>query len=126
MTVPEKLWQLAERLLKKTRDGSVKWETTADKGVFQTSFPKFSVAVREIWVYGQDEPDYTITVYGEDGDPIESATDAELRNSVAELENSRMAFHTMRELFNSARRSATGVNEALDELLAELDEAGAA
>jgi hypothetical protein len=112
MTSDGKLWQLTGRLLEKTQNRSIKWEATAQKDTFQTAFPKFTVEVTE----GPDRA-YEIAVHDELGREIERGSAASIFSEHGSL---------LQDLYNAARRSAVSTDEALDELLAELDEAGAA
>jgi hypothetical protein len=122
MTVEERLWQLVLRLKQKTAEGSVPWEATPGKATFQTSLPKFSVRIAEI--PGEGEVDYEIRVYEEGGRLLERASDVEISKAMEGI-SGQESFKTMKELYTMARRRAFGVEEALDELLASLDESGA-
>jgi len=122
MTVEERLWQLVLRLKQKTAEGSVSWEATPNKSTFQTSFPKYSVRLAEL--PGEPENDYDIRIYDEGGRLLESASDVAISKSIETL-TGQESFKAMKELYTMARRQALGVEEALDELLASLDEPGA-
>jgi hypothetical protein len=122
MTVEEKLWELVQRLLKKTDANSVSWETTPNKNTFQTAFPRFTVRISEKCPEVGD-PDYYIAIYDERGRVIEQASDVDLRRSLfPHQEGTGDVFKTMRELYGKARRIALGVDTALDDLLGSLDE----
>jgi hypothetical protein len=102
--MPDKLTQIAELLLKKTNAGEIKWETTPQPNMFQTSFPNFSVLIH-------DRPPLALRIYDEKGQALEE---------MSEIQAIQFGFVRMRELFVAARRGALNVEEALDQLLKTL------
>ena len=123
MTPEEKLWELIQRLHKRSREGSVAWEVAAGRReMYQVSFPNTTVRITE--ETGEaDEPDYVILVLNEEGRIVERASDVQLRNSVEALQDipgPSVTFTVMRELFQMARRKALGSEKVLDDLLSTL------
>lgn len=115
----EKIARLVRALSKKTADGKIEWKSTVDDGVFQVSFPNYSVQVstrptRDERAEGQD---VVVSIRNEEGELIEQVADIDFDNT-----NLPGAFRTMTNLYNSARRQALGVEKALDELLGEIGE----
>lgn len=112
----KKLWNLVSLLASKTEAGEIAWEPTPMFNAFQVSFQNFSVMISE---RDDDcEPfisEYAISLYNKEGKMIEQATSHVFR------ELSQTADRTMRELYQSARHIAFGVDKALDEIIAELD-----
>jgi hypothetical protein len=106
----QKYATLVKRLLDRTSDGSLTWEETGLDGVFQASLPKFAVQVLPIG------DDYLVRLIDADGEVIDSVSDPELTEY---LEDS---FLKMRDLYQIARRSALGVEKALDSILESLNE----
>jgi hypothetical protein len=106
-----KLIELAKLIYEKTKAGEITWEKTAYQGGFQTSFPKYSVIIRKLPV-GLGAP--TILLLDDKGEVIEELA----YNPVVETPEG--AVRLLDELFDLARRRAMGVDQALDELLREL------
>ena len=124
MTVEQKLWKLIKRLHEKTKDASLTWEPLPSKNTFLAVFPSYAVSIAEV-PGEEDAPDYAITLLNEAGKPLERVTDVQLRETVSEEgQPETSAFRIMEELYNMARRSALGVDQALDKLLSSLDEDG--
>jgi|SRR5271165_2285425 len=101
----QKLIDVAKALYERTVTGDLSWETTAKQGMFQVSFPNYSVLVLE------EDGDVTLKICNEQGQVVE-----ELKESQAIASR----FSNMRELFEGARRIAMGAEHALDELLRNL------
>jgi hypothetical protein len=105
--------RLVQLLDKKTKDGEIQWERTETDGVFQHAFPDYSVRI----AFHQEEfaDYYVLIIYNAEGSVIESVTNDDL-----EQEGLRNAFSVMQEMYNTARRAAMGIDEALDDLLKHL------
>lgn len=105
-----KIAKLITVLLQQTGNGSLKWDQTEHSDMFQASFPRFSVRI-----YQKDlnpiEIDYALQIINDEGEIVEEVSDPDLKHV---LEN---PYAKMRDLHDSARRSAMGVEEALDEIL---------
>jgi hypothetical protein len=104
---------LVARLYRKTVDGKLTWEKTVDEDVFQTSLPKFSVRLfpREV--------DMVLQVYNDDGMLLVEVTDPELKGEYIEGQG---PYTVMVEMHKLARRNALGVDQALDNLLTQLED----
>lgn len=117
-----KITQLVDRLLDRTKSKTINWEKTNREGIYQVSLPKYSIRISEkqesnnfgtYRLAGSDE--FQISIYGEEGELLDSFTEADLRNSgVLTLGNK------FEELFKLARRSASGADEAIDDILGYL------
>lgn len=96
--------QLIEKLLAKTRAGFIDWERTADEDIFLGQFDEYLLRLRrgprgfmtKIWLDVSDAKGKNVTTLAEDDVPA------------------------MNELFLAARRSATGQDQAFDDLLRKL------
>jgi len=105
-----KMANLVLSLLRQTNNGKLGWDQTEKVDVFQASFPRYSVRIYT----EQKSPfqmDYIIQIINDMGEIIEEVADTEL-NSVMDD-----AYRDMKDLFESARRNAMGVEQALDDLL---------
>jgi len=109
-----KIAKLVHALLEKTESGNLKWDATERSNIFQASFPRYSIRLYT-QQSGQNDFDYVIQIINEDGDIVEEITDPDL----AEVMTS--PFKVLGRLHDVARRSAMGVDSALDEILDFLD-----
>ncbi len=112
-----KLAKIIVKLVERTKAGSVTWEETGNRGVFQAAFPGYTIQVfsRE----NEDDPDvldYIVRIVNEEGNVLEEVADLELREVMEH------PLSTMKELYGLARRSALGVDEALNRILSSLEQ----
>ena len=109
-----KIAKLVEALLTQTENGSLQWEPTEKSDTFQASFPRYSVRlfVRHV---SEFDVDYILQIINDFGDIVEEISDPDL-NDVLDS-----AYRKMREVHEAARRSAMGVESALDEILGFLE-----
>lgn len=116
----DKITLLLKRLHEKTLQGKVPWEQSADEGVFQASFKNYSIRIsRQPSRHGNlDEEDVVFQLFNEKGELIEEVDDTSFSQPDF-LPTSPFKF--MADLHAMARRSAMGVDEAVDILLGELD-----
>lgn len=114
----EKMARLVARLAARTEDGSVNWEETAVTGQFQLAFPNYSVLVLLQESKGQiaGALDVVLRVCNTAGDVVEEVADPDLEDI---LEN---PYQDMLELYQLARRSAMGVEDALNSILSALED----
>ena len=112
-----KLAQMIVKLVEKTQKGFLKWEETGSPAIFQAAFPGYAV---QAWTSRNiDDPqyeDYYLRIIDGEGKTVEEVSDNDLKNV---LDN---PYDTMKELFNVARRSALGVENALNSILDSLEE----
>ncbi len=123
----QKIFELAGRLLERTRAGAQHWEAAVSDQTFLTSFPKYSVKIGRVSdEYGQNWTT-VIWIYNEAGTEIEAAREDVLSEKLQgssetlskRLQASSVA-DVLKELHEEARRIALNVEGALDELLASL------
>lgn len=119
----QKFIELAQIIADRTSLGAMSWEETSSEDMFQATLSKYVIRIksspsREV----QDDVDYEINILNSDGARIESFTDSELtqilKKSGATSETN--GYLLMKELFKNAKRSALGVDKALDDILKEL------
>lgn len=115
----DKVSELFIRLEAATRSGKVDWQKSNESGEFVASFPNYSVVVGTE-TYMDDntgEPDriYKLTILDQMGDVVEVIYPGTLA-SLGLYE----PWQQLRELHESARRKAMGVERALDEILESL------
>lgn len=118
-----KLWRVVETIKKKTDNGTLKWSQTEASGVFQVAFPSYAVRISKkenssssfgTIVLGKEF--HVFSVFNDEGDLVESASTYEL------IKINNTAPTVMSELYETARRQAMGVEDALDSILDDLDD----
>ena len=118
-----KLGKVVETIKRKTDSGTLRWSQTETSGIFQVAFPSYAVRISKkenntssfsTIVLGRDF--HIFSVYNDEGDIVESATTYELMKINDE------APAKMAELYETARRQAMGVEDALDSILDDLDD----
>lgn len=108
----DKLVKLVRGLNKQTLAGKVAWESTDRVGVFQVSYPNYSIRISA--KENETSEDIWITIINDVGDTVESFSDVTISSS---LPNS---YRMMSNIYAEARRIAMGVNAALDEILGDM------
>src|SRR5438132_13026494 len=91
--------------------GSIPWDQSAERGVYQVAFPGYGVQIRRV------KDDFVLSVLNEEGTVIEVFDDTQV--PVGEFTDG--PFSAMLELYERARRQALGVEEALDFIISELE-----
>lgn len=110
---------LAERLYHKTKEGALKWEATAEDGVYQVAFPGYALHIGER--ERNSEPFIFVRLYDADGTLMEDYDDGDLKEMIPSSVPGSIGFYTLlSELYSGARRAALGVDRALDNILKEL------
>jgi len=108
----QKVYDLIKQLYKLTLTGKITWAETASPSLFQYSFPTHSVQVG----YETENPItdvgfFYLNIISTKGDVLDRITEGTLPEPYSiDLKN----------LYESARRIAKGVEKALDDLLLEL------
>lgn len=118
----EKYGNLVERLLRKTRDGSLEWKTSVQEGRYQISFKDNAVRIRAR--EDEENPMVFLELINDEGVVAETINDEELDSSIPR--DKHFWYKEMATLYGLARRSALGSDKILDEILNDLDEDGAA
>ena len=104
------LQDIVAKLAGLTEKGQVPWKTTVDKSVFAATFGKLSVLIS--FETRSDSPwrgQYRLAVLDEEGSEIGSA-----RHRTSVLGDS---YEELVSLYDSAKHSALGVDQKLEELL---------
>jgi hypothetical protein len=113
----EKLVTLVRRL--HDRGGSVSWDKTDDEDTYETEFAGFAVQIAEI---EDGEPIYTLRIFDEGGALLDEFTDEDLTEILNQTEPTEpsVMFALMQDIHRAARRSAMGVDKAIDTILGAL------
>ena len=100
------------KLLERTNQDRIGWQTTADDYTFLAVLGNSSVSISEVFIYGYDDS-YVLKILNNEGREIER---------IASDTVSSETFDTsLQELHKKARRIALGVDSQLDNLLQELE-----
>lgn len=116
--MPDKRILLLQQLRRRTLEGTLNWEETADDGAYQATFSNYGVRIRTMWNREHDSPDYQLELYNSNGHLIEEISS----DALHEVDPKAGAYQIMAQMFETARRIAMGVEQALDEILQELDD----
>jgi hypothetical protein len=112
----EKLVKLARALQAKA--GDVEWEKTEDEGTFEADFAGFGVQIAQVETEGE-ETLYTLRIFDADGEFLEEVSDEDLTEILNRKEPTEpsVMFEIMQDIHRAARRSAMGVDKAIDTIL---------
>ena len=111
----EKLLEIAEKLLERTRAGRIVWSETVDSNTYTAAFPDYSVTIAYIQPTmvnaGTTSFDgYIFSVFNENGTEVESTR----------YGGGKGAETILGALYESARSRALNSDEILDDLLTRL------
>ncbi len=105
MDSSERMLRLVQKMLLLSKEGKIKWDPTADEDLFLTTFPEYSVSVTG----GDTSP--ALRLHNSEGRLIEGYSPEPYGSS----------HNALVELFSEARRSALGLDQALDNIFARLE-----
>jgi hypothetical protein len=112
--MPSKIETLIQRIHEQTKAGKLKWQLTESEEVFQAAIPNYALRIStRPNRNNRQHTDYVITIYNDEGSPIEDVIDIDLDWSSAGYDPEE----TMKDIYDMARGQAMGVEEALNELL---------
>ena len=118
-----KLAKLALGLYRETVDGRVDWEETTSSGVYQASFSNYAVTISLQESQDDEENNVRISIYNSEASMIESFSDSALDcDWFFEMDVTETPFKIMYELYEIARRTALGSEQAVNEILKELED----
>jgi hypothetical protein len=114
-----KLHAFIQALAKRTEERKLNWEPTPDEDFYQVSFSEYVVKVwhRPTRMTSATGEDYCLGIYNKDGTLIDTADDVSLGE-----DGFNDAYNFLKRLHDGARRSAMGVDKALDSLISALGE----
>lgn len=113
-----KLVQFVQLLERRTAEGKVVWEQTAQEGVYQAAFPQYAVTIRKEETM-RSGMHYLLQILDEQGRIIEEVR-GEGPPPIPVLDKPSALDQLLSRLYGVARRQAMGVDKALDDLLATL------
>jgi hypothetical protein len=104
----DKMIKIAERLLVKTKEGSISWEETEDEYCFQTSLTEYSIRIKGPKMANPFGTSYFIKLLNQKGTELESISDKDAKPGLLE------------DLYSIARKNALNVDKAIDDILNEI------
>jgi hypothetical protein len=104
---------LINNLHRLTLQNKLEWRQTERDDVFQVSFPDYAVrlSVRQSRQQS-DALEYVVSLVNDVGDMIDQVGDEDFED--------RSNYGVLKEMYEMARRSALGVDQALDSILSQL------
>lgn len=120
----EKHALLIDRLTDRTGKAQVEWKQSVVDSAFQVSFGENTLRMREIARQESSECDYFLDLINADGAVVESVSDVELdaeaRAQGRALQGTATWYSKMRNLYETARRSALGSDKIINDILDHL------
>lgn len=107
--------QFVRRICAKTMDGALRWQRMSTMGLFQTIFSSYILQFGFFQTHDGDF--YQMQLFDGDGDLLDSYRDDDFGRT-ASLDSMQ---EVMKEAYDVARRSALGVEKAIDDILEELN-----
>ena len=121
----KKLATLTFGLYRETAKGRVSWEETTSTGVYQASFSNYSVTISLEDSQEGAEHDVRISIFNDEANVIESFSDIDLDVEwFREIDANDTPYKIMHGLYETARRIALGSEQAINDILSELDDDG--
>jgi hypothetical protein len=115
--------RLLQRVYGRTMRRTLEWRETNEERVFISNVGAYQVRIREIYdPEYPEQPDYALDIIRADGTWIESITNRDLRAFFDEKFEGRNPYQLLQETHQMAHKVALGVDEAIAELLAELED----
>lgn len=114
----DRLALLVRLLEEKTQQSTVFWEATGQEGKYRAAFGTFAVTVHKR-LQAMDEKaqeDVVVGIEGEEGKQLDAFTDLEIESSLSD------AYERMVRIYQLARRQALGVDEAIESIIAQLND----
>ena len=97
----------------RTHDGQLDWEESALPGAFEVAFSNYTIRI------SQDNDGYEVSILDKVGRLIESFSDVNVPDTA--WMPGETSYGVFSEVYEMARRISYGVEQALNEILEELD-----
>ena len=115
----EKHLKLVQKLIEKTAKGSLTWNESLDPDTFQVSFPDYTLRIHKDQTTKRHL--YTIGILNGSGNEVEAFSSVDLEDA-AEFSYEDSPTLIIEKLFLKAKRSALRSEEAIDDILNELEQ----
>lgn len=112
---------LFTRLYERTRAGALAWAETVDENAFSVAFKDFSVHIYPTRG-DHDETDYIFQIRNDNGEVVDQFRDTELADMFESNDSKFKLYQKVQSLYEIARRSARGADQAVKSILKQLDD----
>ncbi|HYA40870.1 MAG TPA: hypothetical protein VEF34_06180 [Syntrophobacteraceae bacterium] len=106
-----------------TIEDKIQWDKTVEENQFQTSFTNYSIKIG-LYQGGYDDVDnYELSVINSDGIEIAKINPNDVESFTFRYkqgEQPKSSYRIFREIYEKARRTALGIEQALDDLMTSL------
>ena len=109
----KKLITVIARLYAKTKADLVDWEPSEDASFFAVKFADYTISIQRMLATKDRAEWFNLTIANSDGAVIQEMDSSTARDN---------GFADMSDLFYRARRHAVDLNQALNDILGELDD----
>ena len=109
----KKLIVLMNKIYARTKASVLDWEPTEVPNILAVKLADYTISIERAGETDKAPESFNLSIANSDGLVIQ-----ELSDYLA----SKNGFADMKDLFDRARRQAVGINDALDDLIRELDE----
>jgi hypothetical protein len=117
--VDDRIARLVSRLHRNTKNNKISWSVTADDEIFEAAFPRYALRIHA--GEGRFSNMYFINILNEHGVSVENFSDADLTDRFFGTAPEQGWDGLMREIYEMARRQALGADQAIDDILVELE-----
>jgi len=117
--IDQKIYQLVNKISRRTQVGAIDWEEGVADNQFVANFRNLSLTLSLFQQDGpQSAPVYRVEIRNAQGKIVDAFDDEDLDRENANDEY----YNTLQEIYESARRRASGASAAIEELLEELSD----
>lgn len=114
----QKLYRLVQKLNSLTKESKLDWNEDFEDGSFAVNFPNQTLTISHDHSGGRNNAEiYVVTIRNDEGKVIERVSDEDLDGHESE---EVPHFVMMKDIYEGARRHASGASAAIDEILEQL------
>lgn len=119
----DKILKLIDTTLVKTTQNKADWREGAPDYSYDWSLPTFTVRIEYVPATAFSEEYYELGIIDSQGKKIETTTSINEADNFSEAHAMPYSY-VLAELYKEAQRKESGIDEALDVLLSEIEESG--
>ena len=116
----EKLYQLVDRIIEKTNAGELTWKDTALEDVYEASLFEASIRIRRAGNFFDGQETYFIELLNGEGVSVENINDEGLNENSGNFGRTAEYYGKLKGVFEIAMRKSLGVEDLIDNVLADL------
>lgn len=114
--------KLVLKLRERTNAGTINWETAQTNGRFGTALKSGSITIQFSSSLHSNQRDIVFNVYNDKGVLVDTFTDVTLTKTNDFPPSTDSWFSYCEELYNMARRNASGADKVIKNIVQELEE----